>query len=124
MLKRRAWHFLPAVNVVGFVNSAQQQLLAHCIVLEIELMMLALTTGLMDAVSYPDFHVFASNQTGNTALLAVGALGMVKVSWVYSRWKSVLGCLLVAALYSVTWVTTWARKDDIGSCSLTCSKSP
>ena len=42
--------------------------------LETELMMLAFATGIMDAVTFPDYHVFASNQTGNTALLAVGAL--------------------------------------------------
>ncbi|MCJ1431984.1 hypothetical protein MMC27_001340 [Xylographa pallens] len=30
----------------------------------------------MDVITFPDYHVFASNQTGNTALLAVGALGI------------------------------------------------
>ena len=44
--------------------------------LEIELMGLALAAGINDATSFPDYHVFASNQTGNTALLAVGALGL------------------------------------------------
>ncbi|MCJ1478610.1 hypothetical protein MMC13_007291 [Lambiella insularis] len=44
--------------------------------LEIELMTIAFATGIMDAVTFPDYHVFASNQTGNTALLAVGALGI------------------------------------------------
>ena len=44
--------------------------------LEIELMIIAFATGIMDAVTFPDYHVFASNQTGNTALLAVGALGL------------------------------------------------
>lgn len=39
-------------------------------------MMLAAATGIMDAVTFSDFHVFAANQTGNTALLAVGALGI------------------------------------------------
>lgn len=37
-------------------------------------MMIAFATGIMDAVTFPDYHVFASNQTGNTVLLAVGAL--------------------------------------------------
>lgn len=49
---------------------------ANDIFLEVELMVLALATGVMDAITFPDFHVFASNQTGNTALLAVGALGI------------------------------------------------
>ena len=39
-------------------------------------MMLAFATGIMDVVTVPEYHVFASNQTGNTALLAVGALGI------------------------------------------------
>jgi uncharacterized membrane protein YoaK (UPF0700 family) len=42
--------------------------------LELELMGLALAAGINDATTFPDYHVFASNQTGNTALLAVGAL--------------------------------------------------
>ncbi|CAO3674320.1 unnamed protein product [Umbelopsis ramanniana] len=29
-------------------------------------------TGLQDAITYPDFRCFASNQTGNTVVLAVG----------------------------------------------------
>ncbi|KAJ6126399.1 hypothetical protein N7523_002011 [Penicillium sp. IBT 18751x] len=47
---------------------------AEDIDLELELMGLALATGIMDATTFPDYHVFVSNQTGNTALLAVGAL--------------------------------------------------
>lgn len=54
--------------------------------LEVELMMIAFATGIMDAVTFPDYHVFASNQTGNTALLAVGALdiggGIIKLQHV------------------------------------------
>ncbi|MCJ1390066.1 hypothetical protein MMC18_002924 [Xylographa bjoerkii] len=49
---------------------------ANDLFLEAELMMLAFATGIMDVVTFPDYHVFASNQTGNTALLAVGALGI------------------------------------------------
>lgn len=54
------------------------------LILELELMALALATGIMDATTFSDYHVFVSNQTGNTALLAVGALrvggSMVKLS--------------------------------------------
>lgn len=46
------------------------------VLLEVELMGLALAAGINDATTFPDYHVFASNQTGNTALLAVGALGL------------------------------------------------
>lgn len=42
--------------------------------LEIQLMSLALATGINDSTTYPDYRTFASNQTGNTAFLAVGAL--------------------------------------------------
>jgi uncharacterized membrane protein YoaK (UPF0700 family) len=48
--------------------------IADDIILELELMGLALATGIMDATTFTDYHVFVSNQTGNTALLAVGAL--------------------------------------------------
>lgn len=42
--------------------------------LELELLILALAIGIQDAISFPDFHCFASNQTGNTVLFAVGVL--------------------------------------------------
>ncbi|KAH7390329.1 hypothetical protein BKA64DRAFT_580145 [Cadophora sp. MPI-SDFR-AT-0126] len=41
--------------------------------LETELLLLAFATGIQDATTFPDYHCFASNQTGNTVLLAVGA---------------------------------------------------
>ncbi|CAK3910013.1 Histone-lysine N-methyltransferase [Lecanosticta acicola] len=41
--------------------------------LEFELTALALSTGIIDAVSFPKFHCFVSNQTGNTVLFAVTA---------------------------------------------------
>ncbi|KAF4313214.1 putative duf1275 domain protein [Botryosphaeria dothidea] len=42
--------------------------------LELNLLLLAFAIGIQDAVSYPDFQCFASNQTGNTVMLAVGLL--------------------------------------------------
>ncbi|KAL2139750.1 hypothetical protein VTI28DRAFT_4733 [Corynascus sepedonium] len=39
------------------------------ILVEIELLILTFCIGLQDAVSFPDFHCFASNQTGNTVFL-------------------------------------------------------
>ncbi|KAI9806630.1 MAG: hypothetical protein M1825_006087 [Sarcosagium campestre] len=44
--------------------------------LEAQLYLLAFATGIQDAASFPDFHCFASNQTGNTVLLAVGVFGI------------------------------------------------
>lgn len=38
---------------------------------EVELILLTFCTGLQDAISFPDFHCFASNQTGNTVFLAL-----------------------------------------------------
>lgn len=42
--------------------------------LEAQLFTLALAIGIQDAISVPDYHCFASNQTGNTVLFAVGLL--------------------------------------------------
>ena len=44
--------------------------------LETQLYLLAFATGVQDATTFPDFHCFASNQTGNTVLLAVGVFGI------------------------------------------------
>jgi uncharacterized membrane protein YoaK (UPF0700 family) len=44
--------------------------------IEIQLILLAFATGIGDATTFPDYGVFASNQTGNTALLALGALNV------------------------------------------------
>ncbi|CAN8098917.1 unnamed protein product [Discula destructiva] len=38
---------------------------------EIELLILTFCTGIQDAISFPDYNCFASNQTGNTVFLAV-----------------------------------------------------
>ncbi len=53
------------------------------VLVESELLLLTFATGIQDAVSFPDFHCFASNQTGNTVLLATVAAGLVEdlVSW-------------------------------------------
>jgi uncharacterized membrane protein YoaK (UPF0700 family) len=44
--------------------------------IEIQLILLAFATGIGDATTFPDYGVFASNQTGNTALLGLGALNV------------------------------------------------
>ncbi|MCJ1329591.1 hypothetical protein MMC10_006271 [Thelotrema lepadinum] len=43
--------------------------------IEVQLLILTLSTGIQDADSFPNFHCFASNQTGNTVLLALGLSG-------------------------------------------------
>lgn len=40
--------------------------------METQLLLLTFGIGMQDAISYPDFYCFASNQTGNTVILAVG----------------------------------------------------
>lgn len=45
-------------------------------IIEFELLLLSFATGMQDAIAYPDFSCFASNQTGNTIILAIGALGI------------------------------------------------
>ncbi|KAH0167179.1 hypothetical protein KCU67_g3990, partial [Aureobasidium melanogenum] len=45
-------------------------------IIEVELLLLSFATGIQDAIAYPDFSCFASNQTGNTIILAIGALGI------------------------------------------------
>jgi uncharacterized membrane protein YoaK (UPF0700 family) len=44
--------------------------------LELQLLVLAFATGIQDACTYPDYSCFASNQTGNTVLLAIGVSGL------------------------------------------------
>ncbi|KAM3546605.1 hypothetical protein ARSEF1564_000438 [Beauveria bassiana] len=38
---------------------------------ELQLLILTFCTGIQDATSFPDYHCFASNQTGNTVLLSL-----------------------------------------------------
>jgi uncharacterized membrane protein YoaK (UPF0700 family) len=40
------------------------------------ILLLAFAIGVQDATTWPSFHVFASNQTGNTVLLAVAAFSL------------------------------------------------
>jgi uncharacterized membrane protein YoaK (UPF0700 family) len=54
-------------------------------VLEGQLLLLAFATGIQDATTFPDYHCFASNQTGNTVLLAVGAAGTGGDAFVFAN---------------------------------------
>ena len=44
------------------------------ILAETELLILTFCTGIQDATTFPDYHCFASNQTGNTVMLAMALL--------------------------------------------------
>ncbi|KAI1367117.1 hypothetical protein F5Y08DRAFT_336998 [Xylaria arbuscula] len=57
----RTWsHLLEDVRPSGFV--------------EFELVLLTFCTGIQDAISFPDYGCFASNQTGNTVFLVVALI--------------------------------------------------
>jgi len=43
---------------------------------EVQLLLLTFCVGIQDALTFPDYHCFASNQTGNTVLLAISILGV------------------------------------------------
>ena len=45
-------------------------------IIEIELLALAFSTGMQDATTYPNHFCFTSNQTGNTIFLSVGVTGI------------------------------------------------
>jgi uncharacterized membrane protein YoaK (UPF0700 family) len=63
-----------------------------------QLVALGFATGIADVVSYKDFSVFASNQTGNTVVLAVRILGVSMV--VFSSIVASLFGFLVASFIS------------------------
>jgi uncharacterized membrane protein YoaK (UPF0700 family) len=46
------------------------------VLLEAEMLALTFATGIEDAVTFPDFRCFVSNQTGNTVMLAIAAAGI------------------------------------------------
>lgn len=65
---------------------------------ECELLVLAFATGIQDAVTFPDYSVFASNQTGNTIFLAVGAAGTFNESFSFSNIGFALGFFVLGGL--------------------------
>ncbi|OQV01236.1 hypothetical protein CLAIMM_06628 [Cladophialophora immunda] len=55
----------------------KQHLIGHVevnLLAETELLILTFCTGMQDATTFPDYHCFASNQTGNTVMLAMAIL--------------------------------------------------
>ncbi|KAI7355418.1 hypothetical protein KC354_g10793 [Hortaea werneckii] len=51
------------------------QEIAHDWVLELQLMLMTVSTGILDATTFSTFSVFATKQTGNTLFLALYAFG-------------------------------------------------
>lgn len=50
------------------------------LLVELQMIFLSFITGIQDAATYVDYHAFASNQTGNTVLLAVAVAGIERDS--------------------------------------------
>lgn len=66
--------------------------------LEAELVALAFATGIQDATSFPDYGCFASNQTGNTILLALGAAGTGRSAFHLSNVGVSLGTFILGGM--------------------------
>ncbi|OTA31220.1 hypothetical protein BTJ68_08966 [Hortaea werneckii EXF-2000] len=65
---------------------------------EIQLLLLTFSIGIQDAIAFPDFKCFASNQTGNTVLLATGAAGLGGTDFSLSNIGISLGCFVASAM--------------------------
>lgn len=65
---------------------------------ELQLLLLTFSIGIQDAIAFPDFKCFASNQTGNTVLLATGAAGLGGTEFSLSNIGISLGCFVASAL--------------------------
>ncbi|KAI1611566.1 hypothetical protein EDD36DRAFT_292403 [Exophiala viscosa] len=65
---------------------------------EVELLILTFCTGIQDVTTFPDYHCFASNQTGNTVMLAMAVLlpDVTHKLFVTANIGMSLGCFLLA----------------------------
>lgn len=64
------------------------------IFVDVQLLAISLSTGVLDAISYPDFNVFVSNQTGNTIFLAIASVGIER--FLLASAAVSLGCFLLS----------------------------
>jgi uncharacterized membrane protein YoaK (UPF0700 family) len=67
---------------------------------EIQLLLLTFAIGIQDAISYPDFRCFASNQTGNTVVLAVALAGQAGTLFDAANTGVSLGSFLAGAMFT------------------------
>lgn len=68
------------------------------ILVEIELLLLTFCTGIQDGISFFDFRCFASNQTGNSVVLAVGLAGLDGGLFVFDNVAMSLGMFVAGGL--------------------------
>lgn len=66
--------------------------------IELQLLLLTLSIGIQDAIAFPDFKCFASNQTGNTVVLAIGAAGLGGDQFILSNIGISLGTFIAGAI--------------------------
>jgi uncharacterized membrane protein YoaK (UPF0700 family) len=67
---------------------------------EAQLLLLTFAIGIQDAISYPDFRCFASNQTGNTVVLAVALAGQAGTLFDAANTGVSLGSFLAGAMFT------------------------
>jgi uncharacterized membrane protein YoaK (UPF0700 family) len=67
---------------------------------EVQLLLLTFAIGIQDAISYPDFRCFASNQTGNTVVLAVALAGQAGTLFDAANTGVSLGSFLAGAMFT------------------------
>ncbi|KAK4942869.1 hypothetical protein LTR10_017445 [Elasticomyces elasticus] len=87
-------------NSGSFVNRLRRHLsspIKVTIFAEIELLILTFCTGIQDVTTFPDYHCFASNQTGNTVMLAMAVLlpDVTHKLFVTANIGMSLGCFLL-----------------------------
>ncbi|KXL44770.1 MAG: hypothetical protein FE78DRAFT_123427, partial [Acidomyces sp. 'richmondensis'] len=68
------------------------------LVVEVQFLALTLATGINDAVCFTQYGVFVSNQTGNTALLAVAVFNLGGEGYELSNIGISLGLFIIAGL--------------------------
>lgn len=69
------------------------------VLLDSELLLLSFATGIQDAAAWPDYTCFASNQTGNTLFLAIGAAGLAKNAYIMRNIGMSLGSFIAGGVF-------------------------
>jgi uncharacterized membrane protein YoaK (UPF0700 family) len=92
----------PAINLQKRPRSAIWRYLTEDVredyLLDAELLLLSFATGIQDAVTWPDYTCFTSNQTGNTLFLAIGAAGLAKGAYSFPNIGMSLGGFIAGGL--------------------------
>lgn len=88
-------------------------------VIELELLLLTFCTGVQDAISFPDYHCFALNQSGNTVLIALAfTVPRVTGELIVTANVGVSLCLFLAGGYITGQIGHHTAATDSGCCVL------